>query len=181
MAMAGRSIAAARCSMPIRSASGTSPTVVVLCQGDQRSSLEPAPLLKRLADEGSSFASLAQTAKRRDGISAATIRAKHSIRKACIGTTRSHAARCPSCCRRRRRAMAPAGDRIPRPADQLRRAASHGRCRRRGPAARRLWQGTSWRCFSATARIIRSLLRRAESRRPRRASQPARWRARAVA
>ncbi len=37
--------------------------LVVVCEGDRRPSLEPAPLLKRLAAEGKTFASLAQTAK----------------------------------------------------------------------------------------------------------------------
>jgi 3-hydroxyacyl-CoA dehydrogenase len=60
-------------------------------------SLEPAPLLKRLAAEGKTFASLAAQTK----AACWGIPESSSIRKAFAGTIRSRAARCPTCCRQR--------------------------------------------------------------------------------
>jgi len=67
--MAGRIYrGGARCSMPDQSASSKSQTGCRFYARETNDpSLEPAPLLKRLAAEGKSFASLAQTASGRDG------------------------------------------------------------------------------------------------------------------
>ena len=82
----------------------------------------------------------------------------------------------------RRRLRRPAGDRIPRPPDQLCRAGRQGRGCGVGIPARRLrpehFGGAVPRQFAGSSG---QFLRRAESRRPRRASFPARRRARAVA
>ena len=75
-----------------------------------------------------------------------------------------------------------AGDRIPRPADQLRRTRSAGRDRSQRLPARRLRQEQLGRAVPRQfAGSSRQFLRRAEGRRPHRASVAARRRDRAVA
>ena len=141
-------------------------------------SLEPAPLLKRLAAEGKTFASLAADGE--SGLMAHP--GEHSIRKASTGTIRSRGARCRPVVEGGGRLRRAAGDRIPRPADQLCRTGSNGRGRGRGLPARRLRQEHLGRAVPRQlARSSRQLLRRAEGRRAHRASVAARRRDRAVA
>ena len=189
-------------------------------------SLEPSPLLKRLAAEGKTFASLAAESGVMRHCPAPRVipGMRRTARRSGMPGFRVRATRVPGmtvfsvmCVRAEGPRMAhpgekfypegvrwddpiargtlpdllstaaaelrrAAGDRVPRPADQLCRTGSHGRGRGRGVPARRLRQehvgGAVPRQF---ARSSGEFLRRAEGRRPHRASFPARRRDRAVA
>ena len=181
-------------------------------------SLEPAPLLKRLAAEGKTFASLAAAVEgglmggtasplvipgrrdqrrspestipgssfgpRNDDLESAhdpSRRAVLSGRRPLGRSDRARHAAGPVVGSRGRIRRAPR-DRIPRPADQLQRTRSAGGDGGQRLPARRLRQEQFGRAVPRQfAGSSRQFLRRAEGRRPRRASVAARRRDRAVA
>ena len=142
-------------------------------------SLEPAPCSSVSPPKARPLRRWPRSRRRLDGASRRAVLSG----KASAGTTRSRAARCPTCCRQRSPSSAsrPA-HRIPRPADQLQRTRSAGGDSRQRLPSRRLRQEQFGRAVPRQfAGSSRQFLRRAEGRRPRRASVAARRRDRAVA